>query len=84
MTCGNFRDSVMADNQGEFSIALPATHPGGPYTIVAESKNGGDKAMLENVLFGDVFLCGGQSNMQVNCSVVTKKGSGFLSVSYNL
>ncbi|XP_065829152.1 sialate O-acetylesterase-like [Oscarella lobularis] len=64
VTCGNFRDSVMADNQGEFSIALPATHPGGPYTIVAESKNGGDKAMLENVLFGDVFLCGGQSNMQ--------------------
>eukprot|EP00118_Oscarella_pearsei_P024898 m.307063 g.307063 ORF g.307063 m.307063 type:complete len:497 (+) comp41859_c0_seq1:921-2411(+) len=63
VTFGNFRDSVTANAKGEFSITLPATHPGGPYTILAESKAGG-KAMLNNVLFGDVFLCGGQSNMQ--------------------
>ena len=35
---------------------------GGPYTITATS--GECILTLENVLFGDVWICSGQSNMQ--------------------
>ena len=41
---------------------LPATKAGGPYTITASSKKNGN-ASLQDVLFGDVWICGGQSNM---------------------
>lgn len=42
---------------------LPATEAGGPYVIGVASSSG-DKLALQNILFGDVYLCGGQSNMQ--------------------
>jgi sialate O-acetylesterase len=37
------------------------------YTIVINSTSG-DSRVLSNVVFGDVFLCGGQSNMQMTVS----------------
>ena len=37
---------------------------GGPYTLSASS--GGDAQEIHDVLVGDVFLCTGQSNMQVS------------------
>lgn len=42
---------------------LPVTAAGGPYVISSTSSSGAS-ASLQDVLFGDVYLCGGQSNMQ--------------------
>ena len=42
---------------------LPATEAGGPYTVTATSQKHGS-ATLQDVLFGDVWICSGQSNMQ--------------------
>lgn len=52
--------STRADAAGNWKIVLPPTKAGGPYTIAITGKN---KLVLSNVLFGDVWLCSGQSNM---------------------
>eukprot|EP00026_Physarum_polycephalum_P008241 Phypoly_transcript_08320.p1 GENE.Phypoly_transcript_08320~~Phypoly_transcript_08320.p1 ORF type:complete len:348 (+),score=41.52 Phypoly_transcript_08320:40-1083(+) len=59
---GNSFGTIAASN-GEWSISLPPTEAGGPYTITVDTAEG-DRAVLSNVLFGEVWFCGGQSNMQ--------------------
>lgn len=44
---------------GEWRIELPAQKAGGPHTITIAGKE------YTDVLFGDVFLCSGQSNMEL-------------------
>ena len=51
--------STTADEQGRWRIDLPKTKAGGPYTLVV-----GDQE-LTDVLVGDVWLCSGQSNIDV-------------------
>ena len=51
--------STIADEQGRWRIDLPKTKAGGPYTLVV-----GDHE-LTDVLVGDVWLCSGQSNIDV-------------------
>eukprot|EP01104_Vermistella_antarctica_P018038 TRINITY_DN6562_c0_g1_i1.p1 TRINITY_DN6562_c0_g1~~TRINITY_DN6562_c0_g1_i1.p1 ORF type:complete len:181 (+),score=19.18 TRINITY_DN6562_c0_g1_i1:144-686(+) len=51
---------------GEWVAKLPSTAAGGPYTttVLSKSPNGTmETAVMEDIYFGDVFLCGGQSNM---------------------
>ncbi|MCJ8208978.1 sialate O-acetylesterase [Mucilaginibacter sp. RS28] len=43
-----------------WSIVLPATKAGGPYTMNIDGDN---HIVLSDILFGDVWLCSGQSNM---------------------
>ena len=50
-----------AGKDGKWKITLPAQPAGGPYQL---SISGNNTTMLNNVLFGDVWVCGGQSNMQ--------------------
>ena len=45
-----------------WSMKLKATPPGGPYAVRATVA--GQSIEIKDVLFGDVWLCGGQSNMQ--------------------
>jgi len=54
---------VTADNNGKWRAQLPAMPAGGPYALSA-SVNGGTTT-LNDILVGDVFLCGGQSNMEL-------------------
>ncbi|HTZ82567.1 MAG TPA: sialate O-acetylesterase [Candidatus Acidoferrales bacterium] len=50
-----------ADRRWEVKIHPP--HVGGPYTMTIRGRQ---TVELHNVLVGDVWLCGGQSNMQVS------------------
>ena len=56
---------VRADNHGCWEIILPAEQAGGPHTLVV------DDIEIHNILFGDVFLCSGQSNMELPVRRVT-------------
>jgi sialate O-acetylesterase len=47
----------------KWSIQLPTPAAGGPYTI---SINGYNSIVLEDVLIGEVWVCSGQSNMEMN------------------
>ena len=59
--------TVVADAEGNWQVKLPAMTAGGPYTLRVEGNN---TLELTNVLFGEVWVCSGQSNMQwsVNAS----------------
>ncbi|KAG7278504.1 hypothetical protein CRUP_004113 [Coryphaenoides rupestris] len=47
--------------QGIWKVTLDPVKPGGPYSVMAATNN--VTVTLSDVLFGDVWLCGGQSNM---------------------
>ncbi|WP_051935777.1 sialate O-acetylesterase [Salegentibacter sp. Hel_I_6] len=54
-----------ANKEGKWEILLPEQEAGGPYTMSFEASNTVD---VKNVLFGDVYLCSGQSNMELPMS----------------
>ncbi|MEG8038735.1 sialate O-acetylesterase [Sphingomonas sp. LR60] len=54
--------AVRADVGGRWSTTLPALPAGGPYTLTVQS--GRTHQTLTDMLVGDVYLCGGQSNME--------------------
>ena len=47
-----------ADGQGRWHVMLPPQLPGGPFLMEVNEK------VIRDVLVGDVFLCGGQSNQE--------------------
>jgi len=51
----------VADATGKWQTELPATKAGGPYTMRISGAN--NSIQLKEILFGDVWLCTGQSNM---------------------
>jgi sialate O-acetylesterase len=53
---------VQANERGEWKAVLPAMKAGGPYTLTV---SGSSKAQFEDVLIGEVWLCSGQSNMEM-------------------
>eukprot|EP01123_Difflugia_compressa_P004040 TRINITY_DN15381_c0_g1_i1.p1 TRINITY_DN15381_c0_g1~~TRINITY_DN15381_c0_g1_i1.p1 ORF type:complete len:514 (+),score=79.40 TRINITY_DN15381_c0_g1_i1:46-1587(+) len=55
--------TVSNAQSGHWSVMLDPTNAGGPYDINITS-SAGESATLVDVLFGDVFVCSGQSNMQ--------------------
>jgi len=52
--------STKADNNGKWHLTLAPVAAGGPYTLRVKGNN---TIVLRDVLVGDVWLCGGQSNM---------------------
>ncbi|WP_300600871.1 sialate O-acetylesterase [Niabella sp.] len=50
------------DNNGNWKVTVKTASYGGPYTITIAEDN---TITLENILIGDVWLCSGQSNMEM-------------------
>ena len=55
------KSEAQADEEGKWSVTLPTTIAGGPYSIYIK---GSDEIEVKNVLLGDVWICSGQSNME--------------------
>lgn len=51
-------------SDGHFELRIGTTTAGGPYEITF--KAGNEKKVLNNVMLGEVWLCGGQSNMDIS------------------
>lgn len=49
------------NEKGEWKIVLPAQKAGGPFTMKVKGSN---EIILSDILFGDVWVCSGQSNME--------------------
>ncbi|MBB5440741.1 sialate O-acetylesterase [Pedobacter sp. AK017] len=47
---------------GSWKLSVPTPKAGGPYTITF---NDGEKLVLNDILIGEVWLCSGQSNMEM-------------------
>jgi sialate O-acetylesterase len=54
-----------ADAAGHWKASLSPLAAGGPYTLTAQS-SAGESETLKDILIGDVFLCSGQSNMELH------------------
>ena len=54
--------SVTADNNGNWKINLDKENAGGPYQLIIK---GNDTVTFNNVLVGEVWVCSGQSNMEM-------------------
>ena len=59
----NKKLKTKADREGRWAIELPTPSYGGPYNITASDRDG--ELTLSDVLIGDVWVCGGQSNMEM-------------------
>jgi sialate O-acetylesterase len=57
--------SARADASGRWSVMLPAMSAGGPFVLTASPGSAGVLQSIHDVLVGDVFLCSGQSNMEL-------------------
>lgn len=53
---------VTSGMDGKFEVQVPTPKAGGPYTITIDD---GEPLFLQNVLVGEVWLCSGQSNMEM-------------------
>jgi sialate O-acetylesterase len=61
--------SASAAADGSWAVLLPpqpsgAESGGAPTAYTIRAAVGGEAALIDDVLFGEVWLCGGQSNMQ--------------------
>lgn len=54
--------NIEANNYGNWSVDVKTTNSKAPQTISVKSND--SDITLENILFGEVWLCSGQSNMQ--------------------
>jgi sialate O-acetylesterase len=57
-------DSVTAFNSGKWKAKISTPAAGGPYTITIKGRV--NTIVLENILIGEVWVCSGQSNMEMS------------------
>jgi len=53
---------TISDDKGKWMLKIQTTNAGGPYSI---SFSDGQKKTISNVMLGEVWLCAGQSNMEM-------------------
>ena len=59
----NKLDSVVTTRDANWMLTVQTPAAGGPYTITLKGEN---TIVLNNVLIGEVWVCAGQSNMEMN------------------
>uniref|UniRef100_A0A672ITK3 Sialate O-acetylesterase-like n=1 Tax=Salarias fasciatus TaxID=181472 RepID=A0A672ITK3_SALFA len=67
------RTSPVTVTKGIWRVTLDPVEPGGPYMLMVSSES--NTITLKDVLFGDIWVCGGQSNMQFQTSRVFNASS---------
>jgi sialate O-acetylesterase len=59
---GQSRETT-ANDQGEWNVMISELQAGGPYTMTITGPN---SITIKDILVGDVWICSGQSNMELN------------------
>ena len=62
----SFRDQVVeavADRNGRWSVVIGTGSAGGPFVFEVASRDTETRVIVSDVMVGEVWLCGGQSNM---------------------
>ena len=74
--------SGQAGADGTFALSLPVFEAGGPYTMEISGEDEAQKQVFSGVLFGDVFLLGGQSNMELSIGMIPDQNNEELTSAY--
>jgi sialate O-acetylesterase len=69
VSLGEQKQTATADASGQWKVELAPLKAGGPWEMTVEGKN---RITLHNILGGEVWICSGQSNMEV--PLVTRPG----------
>lgn len=70
LTFNSKKYKTQSDAAGNWRIIIPSHRAGGPFTMVFRGKN---EITVDNILFGDVWVCSGQSNMELTMERVKEK-----------
>ncbi len=62
--------SATATADGKWAVTLPALKAGGPHSMEISA---GNRITLKNIMIGDVWVCSGQSNMELTMARVKYK-----------
>jgi sialate O-acetylesterase len=73
VTLGDQRVSTEADGGGQWKVKLGPLNAGGPFTMTIAGKN---TIALHDVLVGEVWVCSGQSNMEMPVGMNAEGWSG--------
>ncbi|MGL4519778.1 MAG: sialate O-acetylesterase [Phocaeicola sp.] len=65
VTLGKKKQRTVADADGNWWVELPAMKAGGPWKLQV------NELQVEDILIGDLWLCSGQSNMELTVDRVT-------------
>eukprot|EP01137_Pigoraptor_chileana_P022099 Opistho-2@86628 len=63
VTFDNISREIKADKKGDWQLKIPAHTAGGPFLLSISDKK--QAKTLQNILVGEVWLCAGQSNMEL-------------------
>lgn len=63
----NHQANTTADEKGNWMVKLPVIKSPGPYKMTV---SGNSTIVLTNILVGEVWLCSGQSNMEMGIGIV--------------
>jgi sialate O-acetylesterase len=72
--------NASADNKGNWHIIIPKQNAGGPYEMDVKASN---SITLTDIMIGEVWLCSGQSNMELPMSRVSWNYPGEIANSEN-
>ncbi len=61
------KQQTTANDKGEWKVTVPAMKAGGPYTLTVTGSN---TVRFDDVMLGEVWLCSGQSNMEMGIGMV--------------
>src|SRR5271170_8514247 len=62
VTLASATAQAQANEHGEWKVVLPAMKAGGPFTLKV---TGSSSVEFDDVMIGEVWLCSGQSNMEM-------------------
>jgi sialate O-acetylesterase len=66
VTLGSASAQAQANDRGEWKVILPAMKAGGPFTLKIA---GSSSVEFDDVMVGEVWLCSGQSNMEMGIGI---------------
>ncbi len=79
VACNGQAVTVQADADGRWRADLPSMPAGGPHELVVTGVN---TVRVTNVMVGEVWLCGGQSNMGIRLAEIKNGGSEASATNY--
>src|SRR3989440_4005229 len=79
VTINNKISRATADQNGTWRTTIGPFRAGGPYTL---SVKGEKEATFGNVMFGDVWLCSGQSNMEMGVGIAANADQEIAGANY--
>ena len=71
-----------ADASGRWEARIGPYPAGGPHTLTVSDANPADSVTRHNILFGDVWLCSGQSNMEFGVGNLTDADAEIAAANY--